>query len=127
MKLKAKHLITGATVAIAAALLIATNPSMTITEATTERVVIETTGYCKYSLRLSHAPSDCNPLEGPRVLSATDFVKGTFYWDAIGLEFPEVGDEVCGQWACVDKSREFSAVVTGEYRIYLPLVMNGGV
>lgn len=123
MKIKSRHLVTGA--AIAAAALIAVLPvSMTITEATPERVVIETTGRCSFNLWLYHAPNDCTLLGGPRVISATYFSKGTFYWDAIGLEAPEVGDQVCGLWACVKSSGEFAATVTGPWKVYLPGVYN---
>lgn len=123
MKIKSRWLITGA-IAVVAALLVANNPSMTVIEATTERVVIETSGFCKYDLWLYHAPLSCNDLLGSRVISATYFSKGTFYWDAIGWNPPETGDWVCGYWDCGERSGEISAVVTEKYRVYLPLVLS---
>ena len=118
-----RWIITGA--AIAAAVLFAViNPSMRVTEATPERVVIETDGRCSFNLWLYHAPSGCPLLGGVRIISATYFSKGTFYWDAIGLGPPSVGDKVCGQWTCVNSSGEFTAPVLGQWKVYLPGVYN---
>ena len=130
MKRKAIPLIGSAAIlAVILTLAAIRTPSMRVVSVNTDNVVLEAGAQCDYNVWLNHRPdcADCRYQDGVRVISDTDFSKLVVYWAALDIGIPESGDCFCGYWHCQSGDErhvgELWGMVTGVWRVFLPLVM----